>query len=218
MQKVLDLRCLTRFWTRLCCVRNNCLFVKFLIHHYLLLFLDFSSGLKFDSNYWNDLVLRSVETYFLEYCAYVFWKGATMGVWEGHFCWIWVKISLFWNIKTGEWDLKMLLFNYWNDLVLGLVETCFLEVDAYVSLKLATTGVWEVRFGWIWLKISLFLNIKTGEWNLKLSLLLKWSCLRLSRNIFSKSRCICVSKMSHRRCLRGSFLLNLSENVIVFEI
>ena len=37
-----------------------------------------------------------------------------------------------------EWNLKMLLFNYSNDLVLGSVETYFLEVRAHVSLKGAT--------------------------------------------------------------------------------
>ena len=94
-------------------------------------------------------------------------KRATTGPWEGRFCWIWVKISHFLNIKTEEWDLKTLLFNYWNGSVLGSKETYFLEVGAYVSLKRATTGLWEGRFCLIWVKISHFLNIKTEEWNLK---------------------------------------------------
>ena len=44
--KRLHLRCLTGFWMRLCCVRDNYLFVKFLIQPYLLHFLDFSGDSK----------------------------------------------------------------------------------------------------------------------------------------------------------------------------
>ena len=33
-------------------------------------------------NYWNDLVLASVETYFLEVGAYMSVEGATASVWE----------------------------------------------------------------------------------------------------------------------------------------
>lgn len=47
----------------------------------------------------------------------------------------------FLDIKTGELDLKNLLFNYSNDFVLRRVETYFLHVGAYVSLKLSTTGL-----------------------------------------------------------------------------
>ena len=64
-----------------------------------------------------------------------------------------------------------------------------------------------------------FLNIKTGELNLKILLLNYWhalSCLRVSRNIFSASRWIYVSEKSHHRCLKGSFLLNLSEGITFF--
>ena len=69
----------------------------------------------------------------------------------------------FLNIITKEWDLKILLFNYWNDLVLGSVETYFLEVDEYLSLKWAATGLWEgpiTEFEW---KYHIFLNTKTEE-------------------------------------------------------
>ena len=44
--KRLHLGCLTGLWMRLCCVRDNYLFVKFLIQPYLLLFLDFSGDSK----------------------------------------------------------------------------------------------------------------------------------------------------------------------------
>ena len=74
------------------------------------------------------------------------------------------KFHIFLNIKTEEWDLKILFFNYWSDLALGSVETYFLEVGAYVSLKRDTTGVWEGCCCYIWLQISHFLNIKTEEW------------------------------------------------------
>ena len=53
------------------------------------------------------------------------------------------KYYIYLSVKTGDWSLKILLFNYWNDLALGSVETYFREVGAYVSLKRAATGVWE---------------------------------------------------------------------------
>ena len=53
------------------------------------------------------------------------------------------KYYIYLSIKTGDWGLNILLFNYWNDLALGSVETYFREVGAYVSLKRAATGVWE---------------------------------------------------------------------------
>ena len=33
------------------------------------------------------------------------------------------KYHIFWNIKTRKWDLKILLFYYWNYLALGSTET-----------------------------------------------------------------------------------------------
>ena len=72
------------------------------------------------------------------------------------------NITFFLNIKMGEWELKIWLFNYWNDLALGSVEKYFLEVGAYVSLKRATTGIWEVPFCWIWMKRSHFFKYKNG--------------------------------------------------------
>ena len=51
------------------------------------------------------------------------------------------KYYIYLSIKTGEWDLKISLFNYLINLVLGSLETYFLEVGAYVSLKRATAGV-----------------------------------------------------------------------------
>ena len=47
----------------------------------------------------------------------------------------------FLKYKTKEWDLKSLLFNYWNDLVLSSVKTRFLEVGAYVFLKWLTADL-----------------------------------------------------------------------------
>ena len=72
------------------------------------------------------------------------------------------KYNSFLNGKTDEWDLKILLFNHWNDLALGSVETYFLEFGAYVSVKRATGCVWEGGFCWIWLEISHFFKYKNG--------------------------------------------------------
>ena len=74
-------------------------------------------------NYRNYLSLGSVETYFLEIGAYVSVKIANAGVSEGRFGWSWLGISHFLNIKMEKWDLKILLFNYWNDLFLSSVKT-----------------------------------------------------------------------------------------------
>ena len=113
-------------------------------------FLNIKTGewylkiLLFD--YWKDLALGSLET-----CS---WKSVHTCLWNeppqlservvfAKFEW---KHHNFWNIKTSEWDLQILLFKYWKDLVLGTVETYFLGVGAYVSLKRAPTGVWEGSF------------------------------------------------------------------------
>ena len=72
------------------------------------------------------------------------------------------KYHIFLNINTEEWHLKNLQFNYWNDLALGSVETYFLGVGAYVSLKRATTGLWEGRFCCIWAKMQQFFKYKNG--------------------------------------------------------
>ena len=127
---------------------------------------------------------------------------------------------IFINIKTKEWDLKVLLFNFFNCLVSGSVQTYILEVGAYVCLKRATAGIWEGRFCWIWLKISLFLKYKNGGVGPTIFTfwLLKWSCLRLSTYIMSGSRCMRVSETSHHMSLTGSFWLNLTENITFFKI
>ena len=44
------------------------------------------------------------------------------------------KVHNFLNIKTGEWDLTISVFNYWNNLVLGSLKTYFHEVAAYLCL------------------------------------------------------------------------------------
>ena len=85
------------------------------------------------------------------------------------------KYHIFLNINTEEWELKTLLFNYWNDIFLGSVETYFLEVGAYVFVKRTTASVWEVRFYWIWLEISHFFKYKTEECDLKTLLFDYWN-------------------------------------------
>ena len=47
-------------------------------------------------------------------------------------------------------------------MVLALVEIYFFEIGAYVSVKVATVGVWECRVCWMWLEISQFLKYKKG--------------------------------------------------------
>ena len=129
------------------------------------------------------------------------------------------KISLFLKYKNGESDLKILLFNYWSDLALGSVEIYFLEVGAYASPKKAITGVVKVVFAEFEWRYQFFKH-KTGGVGPKsfIVLLLKWSCLRLSRNIFSGICWIKASETSHHGCVIRSLLLNLSENITVFEI
>ena len=166
---------------------------------------------------WNDLVLGSVETFSGSRCIRVSETShqICLRVIFAEFEW---KYHNSLNTKTGEWALKLLLFNYCKDLVWGSIETYFLEVGAYVSLKRATTGLSEARFCWIWVKMLQFFKYKNGgvgptDFTVKL---LKWSCLGLSRNIISGSRCKHVSEISQRRCLRGLYLQNLSENFTIF--
>ena len=52
-----------------------------------------------------------------------------------------LEYDIFWNINTKELNLKILLFNYWNNLALGSLETCILEVGTYLCLKGVTEGV-----------------------------------------------------------------------------
>ena len=56
------------------------------------------------------------------------------------------KYHIFLKMKMEEWDRKILLSNYWNDLALGSVETYFFEVTAYMCLKGATAGVLRGSF------------------------------------------------------------------------
>ena len=58
------------------------------------------------------------------------------------------------------------------------------------------------------MKISLFLKSINGKVATKNFLLLIWSCLRISRNIFCGSRCICLCEKNLHSCLIESFLLN----------
>ena len=169
-------------------------------------------------NYWNNLVWSSIENFFLEVGGYMSQKRATAVVWEGCFCGIWVMCHNFFNIKMGEWDLNFLRFNYWKDLVLVSVETYFLEVAEYVSLKRAAGGVWEGCFYTILMRILHLFQYKSGRFGPKdfTVEILKWSWLRLSRTIFSGSRWIRVSETSPHMCLRGLLLQKLRKNTTIF--
>ena len=59
-----------------------------------------------------------------------------------------------------------------------------------------------------WMKISLLLKSINGKVAIKNFFLLKWYCLRISRNIFSGSRCICVFEKNLQRFLIVLLLLN----------
>ena len=85
------------------------------------------------------------------------------------------KYHCFWNRKTGEWNLNILLFNYWNDFPEAhykhtfwkLVHTCHWNEPAEVSERVAFTA-----FEW---KYHCFRNIKMGEWYLPLLLFNYWN-------------------------------------------
>ena len=129
--------------------------------------------------YWNGLALGSVKTFFLEVGAYVSLKWLSVSLWEGRFSWTWLKIYIFLNIKTEEWDLKTLLFNYWHDLVFGSVERYFWK-SMHTCLWKEFPEVFErvvfVEFDW---KYHIFLNIKTEEWGLNILLFNYWNDLAL---------------------------------------
>ena len=89
------------------------------------------------------------------------------------------KYQIFLNINAEEWDLKIWLFNYWNDSVLSSAENYFLEICAYVPREGATAGAWESCFCWIWLKTLLFLKRKSQKLDLKILLFNYWTVLVL---------------------------------------
>ena len=128
------------------------------------------------------------------------------------------KYHIFLNIKMDEWNLKMLLFSYRNDLVLDSVEKIFFGSWCIVSLTGATVGFREGCFCWIWLEISHFFKYKNGWVGPKSFVveLVKWFSFRQCRNIVFLSWWIRVSKTSHCRWLRGSFFVNLTGNITFF--
>ena len=78
------------------------------------------------------------------------------------------------------------MLNYRNHLIWGSLETYFLGVDVYVSLKWVATVVREGHFCWIWVKIPQYFECKGGGLGSKVFIakLLKWSYLRLIRHIY----------------------------------
>ena len=128
------------------------------------------------------------------------------------------KCHCFWNLKKGEWDLKIFFFNCWNDFVL----------DSNISSGSRCMRVSETNhhrcligsFCWIWVKTSLFFKSKNGGVGSKNFFVeeLKWFSLRFRSNICSISQSIRVFETSHHKCLIRSFLLNSRENITVFEI
>ena len=61
------------------------------------------------------------------------------------------KYDIFWNIKTEEWALKLLLFDDVHDLVLGTVEIFFLK-SVHTCLQKEPPSVFErvifAEFDW----------------------------------------------------------------------
>ena len=116
------------------------------------------------------------------------------------------KYHIFLNIKTEEWGLNILLFNYWNDLALDSVETYVLEVGVYESLKEATTGVWEGCFCWLWPEISRFSKYKNrGGPKSFIAQLLKWSCLGSVKTFFLEVCAYVSLKRATAGILEGHF-------------
>ena len=91
---------------------------------------------------------------------------------------------------------------------MGLVETFFSE-SQYKPVSEKNHHRCQIEsFLLNWVKISLFLKSINGGIGSKDFLILKWYCLRVSKNIFSGIQFIRASEKSNHRLLRGSFLLN----------
>ena len=122
--------------------------------------------------YWTDIVIGSVESYFLEVGAYVSLKRDNMRVIFADFE---IKYHCFWNIKTEKWGLKIFLFHFWNDLFLGPVETYFLE-SRHTSLRnkppQVSHSVVFAKFSWSNYNCC---NTKMGETDLKRLLFNHWN-------------------------------------------
>ena len=72
--------------------------------------------------------------------------------------------SISWKIEKGTRRSSLYQNNNGSTITdeLGRTKSTFLEVAAYMSLKWVTTGVWEGRFCWIWVKIAHFFKNKNG--------------------------------------------------------
>ena len=129
------------------------------------------------------------------------------------------KYHAFLNIKTEVWDLKILLFIYWNHVFLGSIETYFLEVCAYVSVKRTTASVWEVCFCLISLEISHFFKYKNGGVgpNNFIVNLLKLFFLGSVEHIFWKSMHMCLWKEPTQLPQRAVFCCFLLEILHLFK-
>ena len=93
----------TCLWKEPPCVFERVVFAEFdwKYHIFLKMKMEEWDRKNLLSNYWNDLALGSKETYFLEVGACLPMRGATTGIWEGRFMWVWQEISHFFTDKNG---------------------------------------------------------------------------------------------------------------------
>ena len=114
--------------------------------------------------------LRWLKSICLELSAYVFLKKAAIGVWEGRFCWIWVKISQFFNYNNSGVRPKNFIVYMLKRSCLGLIRN---TLCASRCIRVSETNHHRcligsfTEFEWEYHKFS---STKTGEWDLKILL------------------------------------------------
>ena len=125
-------------------------------------------------NYWNDLLLGSVETYFLVFHTCL-WNEPPQVSESVVFAEFEEKIPRFFKSKTGELDLKILKFNYWNDFVLGSVETCFWKPVLKFLWNEPSQVSERLVFAELDWNYHIFWNVKTEKRDLKILLFNYWN-------------------------------------------
>ena len=142
------------------------------------------------------------------------WKWANAGVSECRFYWIWLEISRLFKYKNGGVETKNFIVELLKWSFLRFSRNIFFGTRCIVSVKRATTGVWEGLFCWSWLEISHFLNIKTEESKLKILSFnyLNDFFLDSVETYFLEGGKYCLWK-DPQQFLRRSFLLKLAGNI-----
>ena len=153
---------------------------------------------------------------------HIFWKLVLTCLWKRHHRFLrgLFFLHLTWNIT---------FFKYKNggvgpkNFIVELLKSIFRRLSGNIflgsrSIRICEKSNYRLLRGWFVLNLTgnvTFLIYKNGRVDPKIFYLqlLKWSFLTLSRNIFFVRRWICVSEKSHRKCLRGSFLLSFTGNI-----